>query len=151
MRIIIQNIGMRWRTVSCKVLSKTQEYSEEPSDEETERRQTLCPLKFAHLLPPWPGSFDGLGTHKKAVLLFPPTLSAAQPCLRPHGRAPTKERNLILQLLRSRDSLTQNSPRDRGFASCREVCLLLCFVMHIHAITASGGSWEMFYTRMVYP
>lgn len=69
------------------------------------------------------------------------TPSAAQPFLSPCGRAPTKERNLFLQLLKSRDSLSRNSPRDHGFASCTDACPLLCFVGNTDAHSRNHREW----------
>lgn len=125
-------ILLRWRTTSCKVWGKTQDYFEEPSDKETEMTQLLCPLKVAYLLPPGQVVLTALGTQekkeKKKTASLPSHLFGTQTWLSSHGRALKTKRILILQLHWSWGSLTPNSPREHGISSFRKVCLLLCFL-----------------------
>ena len=127
MRIIIQDMGLFWGAKWYR-----------------DRKDTITvPFKGCSSAAPlarwfwWPGhtqkSHASLTSHDFG--------SPAQPYLSPCGRAPTKERNLFLQLLRSRDSVTQNSPRDHGFASCRKVCLLLGFVEKTDANSCNHSKW----------
>lgn len=114
---------MRWRTVSCKVLVKTQDYFEEPGAEETDRTQSLCPFKDAHLLSAWPAGFSGVGTHKTSCASLPSHPFSSPALSEPPWQGTHKRKEFVPIAAEVQGQPDPNQTR----RPC--VCFLLCFAL----------------------